>query len=153
MRSRLIRMDIMNYGIREKYEQLKKFGDGLSDVMNDHGWSCTVYLNCGHSHASGQLQLCCWSVFRRMIQQNLLIHVARRTTVMAIHAPNRDGIVAFSCQKAVLHHQPLTPAESLKVIRRIMQVMRSTKKGLQLQSIASGCRKKGQEVRRDDWRR
>jgi hypothetical protein len=30
-------MDIMNYGIREKYEQLKKFGDGLSDVMNDHG--------------------------------------------------------------------------------------------------------------------
>ena len=26
-------MDIMNYGLREKYEQLKRFGDRLSDMV------------------------------------------------------------------------------------------------------------------------
>ncbi len=25
-------MDIMNYGLREKYDQLKRFGDRLSDM-------------------------------------------------------------------------------------------------------------------------
>ena len=29
---RSLSMDIMNYGLREKYEQLKKFGDRLSDM-------------------------------------------------------------------------------------------------------------------------
>ncbi len=43
----------------------------------------------------------------------MLIHVAQRIIIMTIHAPKRDEIVAFSCQKAVLHHQFLTHAESL----------------------------------------
>jgi hypothetical protein len=34
MRSRSLSMDIMNYGIRGKYEQLKKFGDRLSDMKD-----------------------------------------------------------------------------------------------------------------------
>ncbi len=28
-------MDLMNYDLREKYEQLKKFGDRLSDIDRD----------------------------------------------------------------------------------------------------------------------
>ena len=31
-------MDIMNYGLREKYEQLKKFGDRLSDMKDIIDW-------------------------------------------------------------------------------------------------------------------
>ena len=31
-------MDIMNYGLREKYEQLKKFGDRLSDMNDTIDW-------------------------------------------------------------------------------------------------------------------
>jgi len=31
-------MDIMNYGLREKYEQLKKFGDRLSDMKDIIQW-------------------------------------------------------------------------------------------------------------------
>jgi IS5 family transposase len=31
-------MDIMNYGLREKYEQLKKFGDRLSDMKDTIDW-------------------------------------------------------------------------------------------------------------------
>ena len=31
-------MDIMNYGLREKYEQLKKFGDRLSDMKDIMDW-------------------------------------------------------------------------------------------------------------------
>jgi len=33
-------MDIMNYGLREKYEQLKKFGDRLSDMKDIIKWDC-----------------------------------------------------------------------------------------------------------------
>jgi len=33
-------MDIMNYGLREKYEQLKKFGDRLSDMKDVIQWDC-----------------------------------------------------------------------------------------------------------------
>ena len=43
----------------------------------------------------------------------MLIHVVHRTTVMVIHASNRDEIMAFSCQSAVLYRQLLTHAESL----------------------------------------
>ena len=32
-------MDIMNYGLREKYEQLKKFGDRLSDMKDIIDWN------------------------------------------------------------------------------------------------------------------
>jgi len=31
-------MDIMNYGLRKKYEQLKKFGDRFSDMKNVIQW-------------------------------------------------------------------------------------------------------------------
>ena len=31
-------MDIMNYGLWEKYEQLKKFGDRLSDMKDVIDW-------------------------------------------------------------------------------------------------------------------
>ena len=31
-------MDIMNYGLQEKYEQLKKFGDGFSDMKDIIDW-------------------------------------------------------------------------------------------------------------------
>ena len=31
-------MDIMNYGLHEKYEQLKKFGDRLSDMKDIIDW-------------------------------------------------------------------------------------------------------------------
>ena len=31
-------MDIMNYGLREKYEQLKKFGDRLSNMKDIIQW-------------------------------------------------------------------------------------------------------------------
>ena len=32
-------MVIMNYGLREKYEQLKKFGDRLSDMKDTIDWN------------------------------------------------------------------------------------------------------------------
>lgn len=32
-------MDIVNYGLHEKYDQLKKFGDKLSDMKNMIGWN------------------------------------------------------------------------------------------------------------------
>ena len=35
---RSLSMDIMNYGLREKYEQLKKFGDRLSDMKDIIDW-------------------------------------------------------------------------------------------------------------------
>ena len=31
-------MDIVNYGLREKYDQLKRFGDRLSDMKNMIDW-------------------------------------------------------------------------------------------------------------------
>ena len=31
-------MDIVNYGLREKYDQLKGFGDRLSDMKNMIDW-------------------------------------------------------------------------------------------------------------------
>jgi len=34
-------MDIMNYGLREKYEQLKRFGDRLSDMKIV---TCTIQI-------------------------------------------------------------------------------------------------------------
>ncbi len=38
MRKGSISMDIMNYGLREKYGQLKKFGDRLSDMKSIIDW-------------------------------------------------------------------------------------------------------------------
>lgn len=32
-------MDIVNYGLHEKYDQLKKFGDKLSDMKNMIDWN------------------------------------------------------------------------------------------------------------------
>ena len=52
-------------------------------------------------------------MLREMIQQNMLIHVPHSTTVMAIHAPNWDGIVAFSCQEAAFRRQLLPHGENL----------------------------------------
>ena len=38
MQSRSICMDIMNYGLRKKYDQLKRFGDRLSDMKTVIEW-------------------------------------------------------------------------------------------------------------------
>ena len=33
-------MDIVNYGLREKYDQLKRFGDRLADMKDIIDWEC-----------------------------------------------------------------------------------------------------------------
>ena len=51
-------------------------------------------------------------------RQDIPIHVVHCTIIMAIHASNRDEIVAFSHQNAVLHYQLLTHVESLSTQKR-----------------------------------
>ena len=38
MRPVLFAMDLVNYGLRERYEQLKKFGDKLADIKDVIQW-------------------------------------------------------------------------------------------------------------------